>query len=544
MKVDLIWLSNDPDLPHWPHGRVIQVSPQPGALEACVRMNIDTSDAEAWLFCDSQLGLPDENSVHQALTSGDQVWHAGLKLGTGGKPEFIDFASPTWMLNRDPDPEIEATSWRLSLRACLIRCEVLRQLGGPRDDFHSLEAAGLELGHRYIRNGVFIRHFPQLVEKTEGQQAFTTPVADQLRFVKACYGTRWMNWAALRAFLTRKAALGELVSARKEILKMHTELKSTRFKHRRVTQNQSFNEVKVSVLVPTINRYPYLRVLLGQLQTQSIAPHEILVIDQTPEKERDVKLLGEFPDSPIKWFTLEEAGQCSSRNFGLQNAEGEYVLFLDDDDEIMPDLIERHLVNLQQNRCDVSNGVALEPGMRALPEDFTFLRMSNVFPTNNSMIKKAVLQKSGLFDLAYDHGQRADGDLGMRIYLSGEKMVLNPDISVLHHHAPQGGLRTHKARVKTHYASRQSITLRVLPSVSDIYLAKRFFLPNQVREMLWISVLGTFSLHGLRWKKILKVMVSMIALPVTIMKIRQNCRLADNMLNSYPQIPTLEEKAA
>ena len=42
------------------------------------------------------------------------------------------------------------------------------------------------------------------------------------------------------------------------------------------------------------------------------------------------------------------------------------------------------------------------------------------------MIRKSLLQDSGLFDLAYDRGQRADHDLGMRLYLNGAFMVRTP----------------------------------------------------------------------------------------------------------------------
>ena len=543
MKVDLVWLSNGTDLLNWPLGKVIPVASNPTALAGIARENLVGSDADAWLFWDSRFGDPAEEAILQALETGDHAWHAGLRLDTGGQPDFIDFVSPTWMLNRDPEPDIEATSWRLSLRACLIRTEVLKQLGGPRGDFDSLDAAGLELGLRYIRNGVFIRHLPALVQKTVTADRLDIPVIDQLRFIKLGFGTRWMNWAVMRAFLSGRASLGELLSSRKKVQKNLQDSNISSFAHPQAASGRSITAQGVSVLIPTINRYPYLRVLLGQLRSQTVKPLEIHVIDQTPEQDRDRLISQEFEDLPLKWFTMEKAGQCSSRNYGLQKAAGDFILFLDDDDEIPPDLIESHLKSLVEFNCRVSNGVALETGMQTLPNDFTFLRLSNVFPTNNSMIDKSVLSNSGLFDLAYDHGQRADGDLGMRIYLSGERMVLNPAISVLHHHAPQGGLRTHKARVKTHAASRQSISLRVLPSVSDIYLAKRYFSSSQVREMLWISVLGTFSLHGQLWKKMLKMLVSLIALPGTLWKIKQNCRTAEKMMESFPQIPALEDKA-
>jgi len=147
------------------------------------------------------------------------------------------------------------------------------------------------------------------------------------------------------------------------------------------------------------------------------------------------------------------------------------------------------------------------------------------------------LKRSGLFDLAYDHGQRADGDLGMRIYLSGEKMVLNPDISILHHHAPQGGLRTHKARVDTYAQSRSSVSHFNLLTVSDLYLAKRYFTDSQVRERKFINLLGTFSLHGSRWHKVAKAVVALFSLPKNLHTLNKRSKIADQWLQTYPQIP-------
>ena len=160
--------------------------------------------------------------------------------------------------------------------------------------------------------------------------------------------------------------------------------------------------------------------------------------------------------------------------------------------------------------------------------------------SDGKLFRKDVLYCSGLFDLAYERGQRADGDLGMRVYLSGALMVLNPDIRILHHHAPRGGLRSHKARVITYASSRKYITHRHIPSITEIYLAKRYFTPRQVREELWLRVFGTFSLKGSWWRKILKVLVSIVYLPHTLWVIRTRMREAVSMLRIYPQIARLK----
>ncbi len=123
-------------------------------------------------------------------------------------------------------------------------------------------------------------------------------------------------------------------------------------------------------------------------------------------------------------------------------------------------------------------------------------------------------------------------------------MVLNPNISVLHHHAPRGGLRAHGARVITYASSRSRLLHRHLPSVSEIYLAKRYFTDRQVRESLWLRAFGTLSVRGSRWKKLAKGVLGLVLLPDTLRRIRSRYRQAEAMLGKYPQIPQLEPSEA
>ena len=45
-------------------------------------------------------------------------------------------------------------------------------------------------------------------------------------------------------------------------------------------------KARVSVLIPTLERYPYLRTLLDQLRSQTVRPYEIIVVDQTSAAEQ------------------------------------------------------------------------------------------------------------------------------------------------------------------------------------------------------------------------------------------------------------------
>jgi len=534
--VALFILGDSEDLKAWPMGEVVICSPSSAVISAAIQRHLSITNADALLLWDSRFPLPPTELVEQLLSSPSDAWHAGLKLGLSGKPEIIDTVSPTWMLNRDPDPGIEATCWRLSLRACLFRTEVLQQLGGPDPVFDSLDCAGLELGLRCVRAGVFMRHVPDLLPSGFVLKSDDIPLSDQLRFIRLGFGSKWLKWASFRHFLVEPRDLFSIIRFQSEVKGTSVQETKTTYK-RNITPSVELTSVKVSVLIPTIRRYPYLRTLLSQLREQTISLHEIVVVDQIPQSERNLDLPKEFADLPIRWMYLDQAGQCSSRNEGLKQASGDFILFVDDDDEVSPDLCERHLQNLSLYQCSVSSGVALEPDQKELPADFRFLRLSDVFPTNNSMVRKVVLEKSGLFDLAYDHGQRADHDLGMRLYLSGEMMVLDPSISLLHHHAPMGGLREHKARVDTYAKSRTSVSHFSLLTVSDFYLAKRYFKPSQVRELQFIDLLGTFSFHGSGWRRFAKVLVALLSLPKNLYTLYRRGRIADNWMKTFPQIP-------
>jgi len=546
-QIDLVWLGSATSAPSWSVGKVWTAQPTPSAVNQLIQQQLIPSNPFAVLFWHPDVGQPDATVIQQAAGLPGDVWHAGLRLGMGGLPGLLDFVSSTWMLNCDPAPTIEATSWRMSLKACLIQTEALRQLGGAHPDFRTLEAAAAEMGHRYISLGVLPRHIPWLIQTDQLPQPITIPFEvipfeDELRFMRYRFSRFWVGWAVLRAIASGYVRPRTALQAWSRTRTIRQPGEAKPYQHMgQSAETPGAAPLTVTALIPTVDRYPYLRKLLGQLRQQTIAPCEIIIIDQTEPSRRDSTLVSDFPDLPIQLIYLVQAGQCSSRNAGLQIAKGDCILFVDDDDEIPSDLIENHLRTLDSFQVDVSSGVAHEIGAGPLPKNFTYMRASDVFPTNNTLIRRQVLEQTGLFDLAYERMPRADGDLGMRVYLSGKLMLLNPAITVLHHHAPSGGLRKHKARVITYASSRQSLIQRQLPSISELYLVLRYFTQRQVTAGLWLSAFGTFAVRGDKRRKLVKLLIGLILLPDTIQRLRTAYKAARDMLRDYPQIPRLGE---
>ncbi len=536
-RVDLVFLGENAP-PSWALGPVYRSRPTPSEVAGVIERELPGSTAEAWLFWSERLGSPDPGRVREILERPGDVWHAGLRLGTSGLPRGIDHVSPTWMLNRDPDPAIEATSWRISLDACLVRTDVLRKMGGVLPEFRTLLGAGLELGHRWVRTGVLTRHVGSLAGERTSPGSLDLPLEDELRFLRYRFGRRWSRWSALRMSLLGRAPLGRSLRILRDLERRPMPSPAAPYRGSTLApaKTGAGRAASVTVLIPTVDRYPYLEVLLEQLGTQTVKPLEIVIVDQTAEARRRPDLPERFPDLPIRYLTLDQAGQCSSRNAGLAASRGDHILFLDDDDEIPPDLIEKHLAALRSFRNQVSSGVAEEDGAGPVPEAFRLIRASDVFPTNNSLIGTSALQGSGMFDLAYDRGARADADLGMRLYLAGNLMVLNPEIRVLHRHAPSGGLRTHGARVITYASSRRRLTHRHLLSPTELYLGQRYFSASQVREAVLHSVLGTFSAHGNRGRRAVKAALALLLLPHSLWTLHRRRKVASAMGERYPQI--------
>jgi len=107
----------------------------------------------------------------------------------------------------------------------------------------------------------------------------------------------------------------------------------------------------VSVLIPTHNRAQLLGSAIRSVLAQTYRWLEIVVVDDGSDDEtRDV--IRRFEDSRIRYIRHDSSrGGAAARNSGIEAATGEYIAFLDDDDEWEPNKTEIQLEVLAS--CDV-----------------------------------------------------------------------------------------------------------------------------------------------------------------------------------------------
>jgi len=106
----------------------------------------------------------------------------------------------------------------------------------------------------------------------------------------------------------------------------------------------------VSIVVPTFGRANLLARALESIVSQTYMNIEIIVVDDNPVGSLDSENTCSVLDGFLKRIpsmkyvkTLNPSGGGSARNVGISAADGRYVGFLDDDDEFVPEKIERQL---------------------------------------------------------------------------------------------------------------------------------------------------------------------------------------------------------
>ena len=138
---------------------------------------------------------------------------------------------------------------------------------------------------------------------------------------------------------------------------------------------------KISVIVPVYNAEKGLNVCLDSLKEQTYKNFEVILInDGSTDKSGDICDIYTKKDDRFKVIHSENSGVSSARNKGLDTCTGDYIIFVDSDDEVKNNMLEEMLYYLQQSEADV------------IITGITFVR-------NGKKVKDILPPKHGKFDL-------------------------------------------------------------------------------------------------------------------------------------------------
>ena len=182
---------------------------------------------------------------------------------------------------------------------------------------------------------------------------------------------------------------------------------------------------KVSVIMPTHNRAAMLRRAIDSVLSQTYGDLELIIISDG-STDTTSETVASYSDPRIRYFKHDTSrGASAARNTGLRASRGDFIAFLDDDDEWTRDRLEIQLPVLE----DSSPDVGLVYGWMQYIRDQKVYKIhkpvlkGNVFvqmlddqaiggcPT--VMIKREVMDRVGLFDEELFRGN--DGDYWRRI---------------------------------------------------------------------------------------------------------------------------------
>lgn len=111
---------------------------------------------------------------------------------------------------------------------------------------------------------------------------------------------------------------------------------------------------KVSIVVPIYNAEQFLASCVDSILNQTYPNIEILLVNDG-SKDTSGTICDNYAkqDSRVKVFHRENSGVSATRNWGIEQATGEYLMFVDSDDALEPDTIEKNLALAKEHNLDM-----------------------------------------------------------------------------------------------------------------------------------------------------------------------------------------------
>jgi glycosyltransferase involved in cell wall biosynthesis len=365
------------------------------------------------------------------------------------------------------------------------------------------------------------------------------PVIDNYIFIRKYFNKAWVFYVLVIRLVSLNNPFKEISAFlksrhvhRSDYLKSPLMYKKWNAFNSKLIDNNPF----VSIIIPTLNRYKYLKDVLNDLEKQDYNNFEVLVVDQSEPFRED--FYQEFKLNLNVSFQKEKA-LWLARNTAIKSSKGDYILLFDDDSRVENDWISQHLKCLDYFNADLSSGVSISKIGAKVPANYSFFKESDQLDTGNVMIKKYVFQQIGLFDRQFEKQRMGDGEYGLRSYLHGFLNVSNPYAMRLHLKVGSGGLR--EMGSWDAFRTKKLFAPRPIPSV--LYFFRNYYGNSNARWALLRNIPMSIMPYQFKTNKfmlILGIFVSVLLLPIVIFQVIKSWQLSSIKLKKGDLIQTLD----
>ncbi len=264
-----------------------------------------------------------------------------------------------------------------------------------------------------------------------------------------------------------------------------------------------------SVVIPTYNRQPILEKCLRAMENQvlradgPVKGYEIVLVDDgstdgTVEWIRASQQNGSAEFEHVKLYEQDHKGAAIARNFGVQKATGNTIIFIDSDLVVLDGFLQHHADALskayeQGNERVFTYGRVVNTCNFESPtsEPFKVTDYSRAFfATGNVAIAKRWLLEAGLFDPQFTQYGWEDLELGVRLKNNGLSLIKCPEAVGYHWHPAFSTAELPKLIDQEIQRARMGVVFYQKHPTLDVRLMIQMTLLHRI---LW----GSLSLGGL-----------------------------------------------
>ncbi|MCH5249283.1 MAG: glycosyltransferase family 2 protein [Lachnospiraceae bacterium] len=223
--------------------------------------------------------------------------------------------------------------------------------------------------------------------------------------------------------------------------------------------------ILASIVIPVYNKGQYLKECLDSIQRQTYKNLEIICVDDgSTDNSYEICLEYTRTDKRFRIIKQKNSGAAAARNRGLDNAHGEYIVFLDADDSFDEKMIEKACLAATENNADVVVWGYNEVGMESnntsvvcrIPNyevvdhdevDFEVMESARTVPWNKLVRRELLIRKAIRFQ---NIPTENDVFYSNAVILSASKIFFVREALVNYSRGLQGSISVSRTLKKSH----------------------------------------------------------------------------------------------